>query len=519
MKICLIFLSGKNKGKIQCFISSPVSLGTGKDNVFKFDSSSDRKVSMEHAVIFEEDDSIYISDLGSKSGTYVNAEKVKDKMVLQDWDVIELGKGGTKMVFRLNETPRVHPGSNNVLEEEMMKIINSSLLKIKGKKSGRLDPATVFFRKVIDKSVKKSTRRFKILTSILTIFLVVAIGLWIAQTIRESERQKLETERRIAEINAAWENRLESMEEKNELFSETTASREAELRSRIAELEEQLEDKSVRESNEGVALRKELRRVQRELDKTRNELMRNSRVNWVKIAQDAQNSVVLIANYYQIYDKNSGKPLMVTGKDPNGKPIIKIGGKGTPLRFTATGSGFNVDPEGIFFTNKHVIKPWETEKFFIQRNLIGKTLRLQLIFADTSEWIECNIHKESEEHDIVVLKLKNEKNNKYPYIDSFEKDTLKLKQGEEIAVIGFPGNVKTDGKAVTTLTVGVLSKVALKTDLQFNAQINPGNSGGPLLNSAGKVIGIVYGAGVGTTGERLQGISYAIPIKLGLDLL
>ena len=79
--------------------------------------------------------------------------------------------------------------------------------------------------------------------------------------------------------------------------------------------------------------------------------------------------------------------------------------------------------------------------------------------------------------------------------------------------------MKTDGRAVTTLTVGVLSKLALKTDLQFNAQINPGNSGGPLLNAKGEVIGIVYGAGVGSTGERLQGISYAIPIKYGLDLL
>jgi S1-C subfamily serine protease len=104
-------------------------------------------------------------------------------------------------------------------------------------------------------------------------------------------------------------------------------------------------------------------------------------------------------------------------------------------------------------------------------------------------------------------------------MNKFQKDPSKLNQGDEIAAIGFPGNVKTDGKAVTTLTVGVLSKIPLQADLQFNAEINPGNSGGPLLNSKGEIIGIVYGAGIGTQGERLQGISYAIPIKYGLDLL
>jgi S1-C subfamily serine protease len=79
--------------------------------------------------------------------------------------------------------------------------------------------------------------------------------------------------------------------------------------------------------------------------------------------------------------------------------------------------------------------------------------------------------------------------------------------------------VKSEGKAVTTLTVGVLSKVPLSADLQFNAQINPGNSGGPLINSTGRIIGIVYGAGISQSGQRLQGISYAIPIKYGLELL
>jgi S1-C subfamily serine protease/pSer/pThr/pTyr-binding forkhead associated (FHA) protein len=519
MKICLIFLSGGKKGKIECFIDGPVTLGTGKDNIIKFDHTEDKKVSMEHAVISDQDGSNYIVDLGSKSGTYLNGEKITGRMLLKDWDVIELGKGGTKAVFRLNETPDLHPNTGDVLEDEMLKIISSSLLKMKGKKEGRLDPSTVFFRKWIDRSVSRSTRKFKIATSILTIILVIIIGFWIVQTVRESNKQEEAYQKRIADISTAWEDKLELMEAKNRAFSDSATARESDLRAKITELQDKLNNTSVKDGSEGTALRQELKRVQKALEKTQNELMKNSRVDWVSITKNSQNAVALVGNYYQIYDKNTNKPLMITGKDTAGKPIIQIGGNGTPLRFTATGTAFCVDPQGILFTNKHVLKPWDSEPFFIQKGLTGQTLKLQLIFADTNEWVDCEILKESATHDILVLKIKNTGNKKYPFLHNFQSDPSKLNQGEEIAVIGYPGNVKTDGKAVTTLTVGVLSKIALKEDLQFNAEINPGNSGGPLLNSKGEVIGIVYGAGIGTSGERLLGISYAVPIKYALELL
>jgi S1-C subfamily serine protease/pSer/pThr/pTyr-binding forkhead associated (FHA) protein len=519
MKICLIFLSGGKKGKIECFIDGPVTLGTGKDNIVKFDHTEDRKVSLEHAVISDQDGSNYIVDLGSKSGTYLNGERIAGRTILKDWDVIELGKGGTKAVFRLNETPELHPSTGDVLEDEMLKIISSSLLKMKGKKEGRLDPSMVFFRKLIDRSVSRSTRKFKIATSILTMILVIVIGFWIVQTLNERKKQEEAYQKRIADIGVAWEDKLELMEAKNQAFSDSATARESELRAKIAELQDKLNITAVRDGSEGTILRQELKRVQKALEKTQNELMKNSRVDWVGISKNSQNAVALVGNYYQIYDKNTNKPLMITGKDTAGKPIMQIGGNGTPLRFTATGTAFCVDSQGILFTNKHVLKPWDSEPFFIQKNLTGQTLKLQLIFADTTEWVDCEVLKESPTHDIIVLKIKNPGNKKYPFLNKFQGETTKLNQGEEIAVIGYPGNVKTDGKAVTTLTVGVLSKIALKEDLQFNAEINPGNSGGPLLNSRGEVIGIVYGAGIGTSGERLLGISYAVPIKYGLNLL
>ncbi len=51
---------------------------------------ADRQVSRQHAVITKENEGVYLSDLGSKNGTYINGVKVKQKTRLQDGDLVQL---------------------------------------------------------------------------------------------------------------------------------------------------------------------------------------------------------------------------------------------------------------------------------------------------------------------------------------------------------------------------------------------------------------------------------------------
>jgi pSer/pThr/pTyr-binding forkhead associated (FHA) protein len=51
---------------------------------------ADRQVSRQHAVITKENEGIFISDLGSKNGTYVNGVRVIDKSRIQDGDMVQL---------------------------------------------------------------------------------------------------------------------------------------------------------------------------------------------------------------------------------------------------------------------------------------------------------------------------------------------------------------------------------------------------------------------------------------------
>lgn len=72
------------------------SLSVGRDRYS--DIRLDYKfVSKNHFIIEEDGGEYYLSDLGSKNGTYVNGTKIDDEVILEDGDIIELND--IKFVF------------------------------------------------------------------------------------------------------------------------------------------------------------------------------------------------------------------------------------------------------------------------------------------------------------------------------------------------------------------------------------------------------------------------------------
>jgi serine protease Do len=91
-------------------------------------------------------------------------------------------------------------------------------------------------------------------------------------------------------------------------------------------------------------------------------------------------------------------------------------------------------------------------------------------------------------------------------------DSSQIHIGESVIAIGSPFSLDNRDSA----TLGVISQLNRFVDvenvykanfIQFDAAVNPGNSGGPLLNSDGKVIGIVDARIAANEGD---GISWAI---------
>jgi S1-C subfamily serine protease len=173
-------------------------------------------------------------------------------------------------------------------------------------------------------------------------------------------------------------------------------------------------------------------------------------------------------------------------------------------RGEATGSGFVIDRKGTILTNAHVVA--------------GAT-KVTVQFADRHV-VDATILGRDESTDLAILKVDAKPSELDPL-------TLGSSQGVQVGdptiAIGNPFGLER------TLTTGVVSATkrtiqapnGFEIDgvIQTDAAINPGNSGGPLLDAAGRVIGINSQIETGGSGGGNVGIGFAIPIDTAKRLL
>lgn len=159
------------------------------------------------------------------------------------------------------------------------------------------------------------------------------------------------------------------------------------------------------------------------------------------------------------------------------------------------GSGFVWDAEGHVVTNYHVIQG-------------ANSARVTL--ADGSTWPATFVGG-APDRDLAVLRIFPTGRTLKPILVGTSKDLL---VGQKVFAIGNPfgldqslstGVVSALGRSIESVTGRQIEGV-----VQTDAAINPGNSGGPLLDSAGRLIG-VNTAIASTTGSS-AGVGFAVPV-------
>jgi len=171
----------------------------------------------------------------------------------------------------------------------------------------------------------------------------------------------------------------------------------------------------------------------------------------------------------------------------------------------ATGTGFVIDGEGHILTNYHVVEGATSVSvgFDDQRVVPAKVLGTD----PTNDLALLDVDPGGLK--LVPLQLG---------------DSRTAEVGDPVLAIGNPFGLDR------TLTTGVVSALqrqitapngfAIQHVIQTDAPINPGNSGGPLLDAAGRVIGInsqIVTGGSGSNGN--VGIGFAVPINTAKKLL
>ena len=186
----------------------------------------------------------------------------------------------------------------------------------------------------------------------------------------------------------------------------------------------------------------------------------------------------------------------------SGVVLVEARRPGTPLSFgrpsredgVATGTGFLVDESGHIVTNDHVAAGGRVVT--VQAGPRTRRVRARIVGRDPST-------------DLALLRVGPREAPELAALPLGDSDDVRV--GDTAIAVGNPYGLQR------TLTVGVVSAIDRSIDapdgfpidgaVQTDAAINPGNSGGPLLDSSGRVIGVLAQSESGSTG-----IAYAVPV-------
>ncbi|NUQ40019.1 MAG: trypsin-like peptidase domain-containing protein [Calditrichaceae bacterium] len=482
MEIRLIHIFGARKGQTQAF-HDPKSIKFGRQpgNDVAFDAKEDIRASGNHAEIRLEEGRFLLYDLNSTNGTFVNGNRVSERQVLKDGDVIEFGKGGPQVRC---EIPAAAPatlratsvsagegaqksGGPGVKTVQMM--IQDALAQAKQSRGGRFGSTTVFMREMVSQAVTKSSQKLRIVSAVIVVLLLGSVGGLIYMNAQLKKDLRVAANQHRQELTAVENNfkkQLSESQQRTQAIQEQLDQAQRDATVSRAQMQA-MQDMLNQEQDRTAAIMDDLQRTRSQLtnlDNLSNDLLKSLK-SFQEVAAENRESIFMIA--------------IMNKQDFSAEPI---------------GTGFAVSGDGLL-TNAHVAVPI-LQATQMNPSVVGVAImnkRPEVIYEISNIQIHPQYNEsKSYRPDLAYLQVNTGGGSLKPVKFPPAGDLTRLESGYDLAVLGFPGITMDVNNPIATLSTGAVGRMIESNYIQHNCETSGGNSGSPIFNKNGEVVGVHY---------------------------
>jgi len=487
----LVILTGSRAGTAYDLGAEDVTFGRQAGRTITF-GSEDVLVSARHATLYYRNGRFVIRDDGSRNGTYVNGESIRERE-LADKDLIQFGAGGPGARFLVE----VGTGAPPTLDpQEMAEAIE--LLKQTRRRDSDTAPAVfepnplTTTRELVVMAVRRAKRTRRLLGAVAVVTLIGLSTVLVLQQLSKANLQQT-----LAALSATLATERESRSALEETLAQVQ-SQAASLNAALAQEQTNLRlgPSAIRDFSRGVALI----------------------VFTYGFAEEG-------GTRFLRYDVDDAGDVVMTIRPDGGlTPSITFGGSGPPLRRQGTATGFLVDTAGFLISNRHVAVPWEEDE---QLGLIrsrgldvaGRFIDLRAYFPPGDESRPLVVSQISNEADVALLRVLGDAPNR-PALPLAPANSEPV-PGDELLLIGYPTGVhnllfrvsredradilSTAGDDARQLAEELANRRLIQplitsgsisdttgTEVIHTAATTVGGSGGPLIDARQQVVAIHY---------------------------
>ena len=493
--------------------SEGVTIGRSVSNDVILVSEEFPGVSATHARLVYRAGVVTLEDLDSKNGTFVVGQAI-ERVVLQHGDVFELGRGGARFVV-ISPT---RPDQTVLFAGDGVEPRNLGSETVEMMRSKLGIPAHTDVTEVVQKENRRNTA---LLLVIIVCLLLAGVYLYFERQARQSDMQG---------INAKIENQIKTSKDLFDAHRTTWEARVIKLNEARKNWDGQkeslmLERKRLEEELKNRPSTADLDKIRKQIEQTDKRIEKFNPVNLehdrLAMVSRVEHSVVLIEVRQTFVEPNTKEVLYVeTG--PSGDPDPNLKQRGDIYQQDSTGSGFCFDKDGWILTNAHVVlkKDSRDEIAFGEDVVLKSQVEVRVVFSRSKTRHVAKVEKwvGTGKKDLALIKIKP-----FPgmsHVPGIDVKPVSLPLAMDVFLLGFPLGKQAlhEGETVIASTFrGIVSR-SVDSYLQTDAAVHPGNSGGPVIDSNGKVIGVVVGMQRIDAHRSTNAIGYVIPIAHAKEL-